>query len=357
MSVTPTTNHNTNVNDIRNIAFEYIEGSDRYAYGKYGSFKVIMDMENGFINATHMCKGNDKKKIRQWSDNHTSKAIMNTLSSVTNDGYPSLTNPIKYMIKSNSIPILRGTYFHPKLIPHVAMWYSPQYAIKVSEIMIQYHVKEANDAHAKAIKAKDMEISDMVNRFDIATKENRDHFNKAMALSEKRYKKLLEKLDDANYINADSNNKLSNIKEEVLIVKEEVSLVTKKLNISTQDRVPKTANLNKLSELTIIRYYTPNNNTKKFVINAKYYVIRTQRCSLSTAMKKAKTNFPGYKSIYKSGYSPNAINLWLRIKEKLGQHMIVKGNNFTIKHSKEMNRTIFLEEVSKIRDEMFFVQV
>ena len=147
MSVTPTINHNTNTNDIRNIAFEYIEGSDRYAYGKYGSFKVIIDMENGFINATQMCKGNDKKNVRHWIQNKTSKEMMGILTeSLSDAGYPAPPISIKYSIKSDNIPILQGTYFHPKLIPHVAMWYfSPQYTIKVSEIMIQYHIKEEND--------------------------------------------------------------------------------------------------------------------------------------------------------------------------------------------------------------------
>ena len=123
MSTSTLIPHNTNVNNIRNIAFEYIEGSDRYAYGKYGSFKVIVDMENGFINATHMCKGNDKKRVRKWIEIKASKEIMEMVSSVVNDDALIRASPIsiKYTVESNNIPIIKGTYFHPKLIPHVAM--------------------------------------------------------------------------------------------------------------------------------------------------------------------------------------------------------------------------------------------
>ena len=39
---------------LNQIIFEHID--DKYAYGKYGDFKVIMMTKNRFINATKLCK-------------------------------------------------------------------------------------------------------------------------------------------------------------------------------------------------------------------------------------------------------------------------------------------------------------
>ena len=41
--------------DIRNIIFEEI--NNKYSYGKYGTFDVIIMNKNGYINATRLCEG------------------------------------------------------------------------------------------------------------------------------------------------------------------------------------------------------------------------------------------------------------------------------------------------------------
>jgi len=45
---------------IQNIIFEDI--NDVYAYGKYGDFNVIIMKDNGYINATKLCKDAHKDK-------------------------------------------------------------------------------------------------------------------------------------------------------------------------------------------------------------------------------------------------------------------------------------------------------
>ena len=37
---------------------------------------------------------------------------------------------------------ISGTYYHPLIIPHIACWVSAEYALRVSEIVIDFHVGE-----------------------------------------------------------------------------------------------------------------------------------------------------------------------------------------------------------------------
>ena len=38
---------------------------------------------------------------------------------------------------------IRGTYAHPKLIPHIAAWTSPAFAVMVSDIVNKHFINEA----------------------------------------------------------------------------------------------------------------------------------------------------------------------------------------------------------------------
>ena len=44
--------------------------------------------------------------------------------------------------QTDSEKAISGTYYHPLIIPHIACWISPDYALRVSEIVIDFHVGE-----------------------------------------------------------------------------------------------------------------------------------------------------------------------------------------------------------------------
>jgi hypothetical protein len=43
------------------------------------------------------------------------------------------------------LQMVTGTYAHPDLVPHIASWVSPSFAIKVSRIVNEYLVKEEKE--------------------------------------------------------------------------------------------------------------------------------------------------------------------------------------------------------------------
>ena len=145
------------MSSISEIIFEHID--EKFAYGKYGDFKVIIMKENKYINATKLC-GEHNKRFENWLRNDNSKILIdevdNELKNSKNGAHSYLSQHKKSLItlqkecKNN----LRGTYVHDLLIPHIASWISPNFAIKVSKIVNNFIIKE----HRESLKQKDDKI-------------------------------------------------------------------------------------------------------------------------------------------------------------------------------------------------------
>jgi len=56
------------------IIFEHI--NEKYAYGAYGDFKVIIMKKNNYINATKLCNENNKR-YEYWSRNLSNEELIN----------------------------------------------------------------------------------------------------------------------------------------------------------------------------------------------------------------------------------------------------------------------------------------
>jgi hypothetical protein len=101
---------------------------------RYGEFKVIMMRENGYINVTKLCKDGNKE-FRNWNTNKSSDLFINEVSSALGLQRSGLLIVIN---SGNTDTLIRGTYAHPDLVPHIASWVSPSFAIKVSRIVNEW---------------------------------------------------------------------------------------------------------------------------------------------------------------------------------------------------------------------------
>ena len=149
---------------LSQVAFQQIQ--DNYWYGTYGPFKVIVDKSNGYINATKLCSAGGKH-YHDWIRNKTAKSLVETLSMLL-DGKLALGNihgdssltcapMLSYcdpeisgsVCKSITTPnytdvdrLIAGTYCHPLLVPHIACWVSPAFALMVAEIVNSFIVED-----------------------------------------------------------------------------------------------------------------------------------------------------------------------------------------------------------------------
>ena len=104
------------MSSISEIIFEHID--DKYAYGQYGEFKVIIMKENKYINATKLCSTYNKL-FKNWLQNENSKKLINTIDNTKDTfsltaGIPAVSN--KSIIKINGgygiNKEINGTYVH-----------------------------------------------------------------------------------------------------------------------------------------------------------------------------------------------------------------------------------------------------
>jgi predicted helicase len=121
--------------ESENAINKYVDIDDTYAKTKYGKFDVIVMKHNGYVNATNLCKKNDKKDYRYWTENSESKKIIERVKIL----HPDVTD-FTITVKTGS-NFTRGTYVHPSLIVSVACWCYPEFAIEVSDI-VNRHIND-----------------------------------------------------------------------------------------------------------------------------------------------------------------------------------------------------------------------
>ena len=104
-----------------NVAiFEEISGSTQYRWIDYFNFRVIEDIETGYINATKMCamyattKGGKPKQFAVWKPYN--QQLIDVVATSLKAG------DLIMMIVNNGANDIRGTYVHRDLVAHIALW-------------------------------------------------------------------------------------------------------------------------------------------------------------------------------------------------------------------------------------------
>ncbi|AGC02398.1 transcriptional regulator [Acanthamoeba polyphaga moumouvirus] len=115
-----------NKTHINNIIFQDID--EKYSFGQYGDFDVIIDKSNGYVNITKMCKSCDTtKEFKAWLRNKSSILLIDEISQAINISKKKLITK-----KNNGLNNTRGTYVHPILLTHIAQWFSIDFSVKIS---------------------------------------------------------------------------------------------------------------------------------------------------------------------------------------------------------------------------------
>jgi hypothetical protein len=88
--------------------------------------------EDGFVNATAMCKAG-KKKFNDWNRLDSTKELIKALESEV--GSPVSGNPVSVIDikKGGNDKYSQGSWIHPDLSVQLAQWISPKFALQVSK--------------------------------------------------------------------------------------------------------------------------------------------------------------------------------------------------------------------------------
>jgi len=222
------------------------------------------------------------------------------------------------LINGGQNGLIRGTYVHELLIPHIASWISPQFGIKISKIVNSFIINEYNNT----LKKKETTINSLNEKLQTILQDN------------KEMKRMLED----NQLRLDKTfDKLVGVNKELIDIKDKLDDTNNKLYIATDDRVVKTKSRSTSEYLIILK-------TDDIEEAYKYYIIRCQKRSINQQIREK----PNYREIKRIRSCPNSNNLFNRIKEKMYDNLEVRVNRLNIKNISEKD---FLRKIDEINME------
>jgi len=171
---------------------------------------------------------------------------------------------------SSTDQLISGTYCHPLLVPHIACWVSPTFALKVSEIVNNHIIA---DYHSKLEETRTAFQS--IEQELIATQEALSSSQQSVASQNEQIKVKMETIDELS-------------KE---IVEKEVQ----------HDQWSST------HAFTLLK-----NNDIEAVL--PYYVIRCLRSKVTSSINKLRRKHPRAQVIWQQHRIPNGVNLYSRLK-------------------------------------------
>ena len=211
------------MNDITILGYEKID--DVHSKAKYGTFDVTMNMETGYINATKLC-ADGGKLMKNWMQNSGNKELIDYFEKNLMESKPVLINVTNY-------GVLRGTYVHPKLIPHIASWVSPEFAYKVSEIVNNFLIREKEDEIRK-LSGDKCKLQEMLEKSDKRREEAEKEAKKMLQDMKDQNDRTHTKLDKAEIDNHKIKTTLGRVEARVEKIVEEVVPPAKQLSLHEQ---------------------------------------------------------------------------------------------------------------------------
>ena len=113
------------------VTYEQIENEFYYAW--YLDLRVVMNKNNGWINATRLCEEHGKRRFGNWAHNAHTQRLIKTFQME----HPA-TQSWETVAQSEIFPLSKiysGTYIPPLLAPALALWLSPDFYYQACKIL------------------------------------------------------------------------------------------------------------------------------------------------------------------------------------------------------------------------------
>src|SRR3981189_744886 len=322
---------------LADIAYEQIDGN--FWYGSYGVFRVVIMKDCGFINASRLCD-NGGKELKYWYANQGSKDLLQCLAAKLGESSIDCVVIRKLVKTFNQTDIektISGTYYHPLIIPHIACWVSAEYALRVSEIVIDFHVGEYKSRlneeqtrrqHAEEWARQEKAGREATTQIWQVTEQQNEIMKRELAYADEEVREKDRVLEDKNVEMMEKDKALDD--QNVEIARQSAELAVACMNLLTTKNKLVGAKCKIIKSKTNLFLWSC---THSFVImkvndeNARgaYYVIRTRRRTIRAAMKRFTNKHPNATIMIEQRFIPNGVNLYQRLKV---QRLIKTHHNF-----------------------------
>lgn len=287
-----------------------------YRTGSLGPLTVVVQEEDGYINATKLCRDGGKR-LEHWTGNKASGGLIDAASELTGIPVSSLSSKVSRGPRSTW-----GTYYHPKLIVHIACWCSTQYAMLVSDIVTEYHTREEKKARRlleQKVIAQQVELGEREDKID----------RKRVKISD--LKLMMAEMMAKQAENAhQTHTRLDVLQEDVTEVRGELAHVSRKLGVAKDQRVPPAESPGAVHHNLVLRLFNPKKRKNKNKRRREYACIRAQQSSIAGCLANKRRDYPEAEVIL-DVINPNSMNVWRRYRERYGDYIISTGIDYTLK--------------------------
>jgi exonuclease VII small subunit len=303
---------------LNDICYEQIK--DSFHYGLFGDFRLIIDKDTGYFNATKLCKDGGKR-FDNWTKLDKSKELIeyynNNLTPSDVRGYECYKNNSNMYVlnvQGNKINnIISGTYVYKKLLLDIASWISKDFYDKCYDIIEKYYIDEF-------------------------TREYKDNKNK-----------LQNKIKEIEKIVEDKNNvivSLENSNKELDNTNKNLNESINKLNTTLSNVKPKIItpppSNNKYSTFTIIKLY---NDIREEEYN--YYITTVCDRDYDIKINNLRNIYPDLSIVLKLIKVPNAKYLLDTVKNNTSEDVDYNKNKFNLK---EINVHEYINIIMEIKE-------
>ncbi|CCU55586.1 N1R/p28-like protein [Choristoneura biennis entomopoxvirus] len=203
------------------ICYEQIK--DSFHYGLFGEFRLIIDKNTGYFNATKLCKDGGKL-FYNWSSTIKSKELIEFIDKTPPQdsmrGYYNDNINIKYknnviyevIFKNNDSvnEIISGSYVSKDLILAISIWISNEFYLKCNKIIEKYYI----DEYTKEYKNNKHKLQNKIKEIEKVV-EDKNNVILLLENTTKELDKSNKELDKSNKNLNESINKLTNTIENV----------------------------------------------------------------------------------------------------------------------------------------------
>jgi hypothetical protein len=217
-----------------------------------------------------------------------------------------LGTDITQTVEGGNLPLITGTYVHPHLAPHIASWVSPEFAVKVSQIVNNYIVRD----YKEQVRVKDDKIDELSRKIDTQSKEMKKQSEEIHLLLEGS-NRLERNLDVAN--------------ENIVC-----ALVTS--GRVSERSVPLDRILPSKKECFVVL------DLNKPGLQLPYCVIRGQDAyAQACIIARKRRQYPELRMVLQLVDHPNSVELWNAVKTRMGGNMLFfpKTNRFRLENVTE----------------------
>ena len=335
---------------LKDLCSEHIKGS--FYYGIYGDasspvtcFRLVIDRNTGFFNATKMCQAGGKR-FSDWARLAKSKEMLEYYSSCPADlrGSSGPTYEVREQNNDDQNKQVTGTYVSKDLILAIAQWISIPFYHKCSEIVNNVFIREnasmdPEERQTMMKLLKEQEDKNTALMEEVTMKDDKiDHLERMIHEMRLEQRKTLGRMENKMDETLQEN---SDLKEQATDLKSHVIKVQKKLNIAVEDRAPQPDKTIKKERFVMM---------KRSDAEYPYYVVRGQTAYTASVIKSQKKDHETVEILVDFNHHPNSKTFYNRVKDQLrSQGAEALGNAIRIENSDltEQDLISILEDVNE----------